>query len=182
MSRHVCAVLSIDVVKNSRFECCFWSAQCIETKPRTSDNVKTLDFISLIVYWWNFLDKVVYCNIWRSSKAAFLELEKATFTVATLVPMLTIITPGPDSYSKRSKTFHAKSNLKVDCEKKCLWYWKVIVWVLQISIMQSDIYAMYSTFVLNCSRILMTIVALTWLINYSWEMFLVSSDWKTLKT
>ena len=44
---------------------------------------------------WNFIDNVVYCNILRSMKAAFLEIEKAMFTVATAVRMLTIITRGP---------------------------------------------------------------------------------------
>ena len=41
----------------------------------------------------NFLDNNVYCNFLRTVKAAFLELEKAMFTVATLVLMFTIITP-----------------------------------------------------------------------------------------
>ena len=40
------------------------------------------------------------------------------FTVATLVPMFTIITPGPYTHCKQSNSFHAKSNLKVDCENK----------------------------------------------------------------
>ena len=35
-------------------------------------------------------------------RAAFLELEKAMFTVATAVRMLTIITPGPYTHSKQS--------------------------------------------------------------------------------
>ena len=65
-----------------------------------------------------FLDNVVYCNILRSSKAAFLELEKAIITGATPVPMFTIITPGPYTRSKQSKTFHAKCNVKLNCEKK----------------------------------------------------------------
>ena len=53
-------------------------------------------------------------------KAAYLELEKAMFTVATVATMFTIITPGPQSHSKQSKIFHAKCKLKVKCEKKCL--------------------------------------------------------------
>ncbi len=66
-----------------------------------------------------FLDKVVYCNNIRSIKVAFLELEKAMYTVATLVPTFTIITPGRYTQSKSSKLFHAELNLKVNCEKKC---------------------------------------------------------------
>ena len=53
-----------------------------------------------------FLDNVVYSNILRSSEAAFLEVEKAMVTVATLVPMFTIIIR-----SKKSKTFLAKCTL-----------------------------------------------------------------------
>ena len=75
-------------------------------------------FISLNVQCWSFIYNVVYCNILRSIKAAFLELEKAIFTGATLVPMFTIITPGPYTHSKQPKTFHAKCNLKVNCENK----------------------------------------------------------------
>ena len=52
-------------------------------------------FISLNVQWWGFIDDVVYCNILRSMRAAFIELERAMFTVATAVRLLTIITPGP---------------------------------------------------------------------------------------
>ena len=65
-----------------------------------------------------YIDNVVYCNILRSFKAAFLELEKAMFTGATLVPMFTVITPGPYTHSKKPKTFHAKGNLKVNCDEK----------------------------------------------------------------
>ena len=43
----------------------------------------------------------------RSVKAAFLELEKAVFTVATLVLMFTIITRAPFTEGKQPKTFHA---------------------------------------------------------------------------
>ena len=68
-----------------------------------------------------FIDNVVYCNILRSIKPAFLELEQTMYTGATLIPMFTIIIPGPYSHSKQSKTFHAKCNLKVNCEEK----WKM---------------------------------------------------------
>ena len=51
-------------------------------------------------------------------RAAFLELEKALFTGAIFVPMFTIIALGPYTHSKQSETFHAKSNLKVNCENK----------------------------------------------------------------
>ena len=84
----------------------------------------------------------MFCNILRSIKAALLELEEAMFTGATPVPMFTIITPGPYTHSKQSKAFHAKCNLKVNCEKNWVRQPKVIVWVLHISIKQSDIYAM----------------------------------------
>ena len=83
-----------------------------------SNNVKTGDFISPKVQWWSFIDNVVYCNYLHSIKAAFLELEKAMFTSAILVPMVTIITPGPYIQSKQSKAIHAKCILKVNCEKK----------------------------------------------------------------
>ena len=39
------------------------------------------------------------------------------FTGAILVPMFTIITPGPYTHSKQSKEIHAKGILKVNCEK-----------------------------------------------------------------
>ena len=69
----------------------------------------------------------MYCNIFRSIKAALLELEKAMFTGATLVPMFIIITPGPYTHSKQPQTFHAKCNLKVNCEEKWVLEPKVIV-------------------------------------------------------
>ena len=40
------------------------------------------------------------------------------FTGAILVPMFTVINPGPYAHSKQSKTFHAKCDLKVNCDKK----------------------------------------------------------------
>ena len=120
-SRHVCSVLSIDFVKKSRIECCFWSAQCIGTQARTSDFVKSWVFISSNVQWWYFIDRVVYCNILRSLKAAFVELEKAKFTGRTLFPMFTIITAGPYTHSKQSKAIHARSKLKVNCDTS--WNW-----------------------------------------------------------
>ena len=58
------------------------------------------------------------CNNLRSIKAALLELEKAMLTGAISVPMFTIITPGPFTYSKYLKAFHAKCNWKVNCERK----------------------------------------------------------------
>ena len=128
--------------KKSRFECCFWSAQCIKTRARTSDNVKIWVFILLNVQWWSFIDNVVYCNTLRSIKAAFLELEKAMLTGSILVQMFTIITPGPYAHSKESKAFLANCNLKAFCDKKCVWQPKVMVWVLQISIKQLDAFAM----------------------------------------
>ena len=50
-------------------------------------------------------------------KLHFFELEKAMFTNATIVPIFTIVTPGPYTHSKQSKTFYARCNLKVNCEK-----------------------------------------------------------------
>ena len=121
-STHVCNLLLIDFDKKAGFECCFWSTQCIDTQARMSYNVKTGVFISLKIQRWSFIDNVVYCNNWHSIKAAFLELEKAMFTGgAILVPMFTIITPGPYTHSKQSKAIHAKFILKVNCEKKWLW-------------------------------------------------------------
>ena len=63
---------------------------------------------------------VVYCIFLRSVTAVLVELEKAMFIVATLVLIITIITPGPYFPSKQSKTSHAKCNLNVIFEKKCL--------------------------------------------------------------
>ena len=86
----------------------------------TSKNVwqsKNLGFY-FTVELWSFIDNVVYCNTLRSIKAAFLKVEKAKFAGATLVPMFTIITPGPYTHSKQSEAFHAKCNLKINCEKK----------------------------------------------------------------
>ena len=118
---HVCNLFSIDFVKKSRFECCFWSAQCIETQARTSDIGKTWVFISLNVQWLSLKDNIVFCNVLRSIKAAHLELEKQCSLAQVLFPMFTIITPGPYTHSKQSKAFHAKCYLKVNCEKKWVW-------------------------------------------------------------
>ena len=63
----------------------------------------------------------MYCNILRSIKDAFFELEKAMFTGATRVPMFTIIPPGPYTHSEQSKAIHAKCILNVNCEKKWVW-------------------------------------------------------------
>ena len=117
MSTHVWRVLSKDFVKKSGIECCLWSAQGTETHARTSDVVKNWVFISLNVQWWKFVDNVVYCKFLRAIKTAFLEPEKAKFTGATLVPMYSVITPGPYTHSKQPKTFHAKCNLKVNCKE-----------------------------------------------------------------
>ena len=74
MSTRVWNLLLTDSIKKFRFECCFWSTQCIDTQARTFENVNTGVFISLNVQWWSFIDNVVYCNILRSIKAAFFEL------------------------------------------------------------------------------------------------------------
>ena len=133
--------ITINFVEKTAFECCFWSTQCNERHARTSGNVKTWKFSSLNVQWWSFIYNIVYFSILRSNKAEFIDVEKAMFTVATVVPMFTIITPGPLTCSKKPNTFHAKCNLKVYRKKKCLWQPKFIVWMLQISMIQSDISA-----------------------------------------
>ena len=81
--------------------------------------MKTLLFISLNSQCWSFIDKVVYSKILLSMKTAFLEVEKTLFAVGTLVPMFTLINPGPYTCSRPSKTFHVERNLKINCEKKC---------------------------------------------------------------
>ena len=116
---NVCNKLLRDFAKNSGFDCCFLSAQCIERQTRTSVDVETWVFTPFNVKRRNFIDKVLYCNNLRSGNVAFLELEKALYTVATPVQMLTIITPGRYTHSKQSKIFHAKFILKVNCDKKC---------------------------------------------------------------
>ena len=55
------------------------------------------------------------------------------FTVATLVPMCTVITPGPYTHTKQAKTFHVKYNLKVNCEKNCLEKPKVMMSVTDLN-------------------------------------------------
>ena len=102
---------------------------------------KNMGISSLNVQWWSLVDIAMYSNLVLSIKATFLEVEKTLFTVATVVPLLIIITPGTYTRSKQSKTFHANCNLMVKCEKKNLRKTKVIVWVLQIWIIKSDIYA-----------------------------------------
>ena len=67
----------------------------------------------------SFIDNVVFCNTLRSIKAAFLELEKAMYTIATPVPMFTIITPCRYTHSKLSNNFHAHCKLNVNCEISC---------------------------------------------------------------
>ena len=123
MSTHVCNILLGGFDKKSGFDCCFLSAQCIERQARTSVDIETWVFTPFNVKWRSFLDKVVYCNNLRWSKVAFLEIEKAMYTVATPVPMFTIITPVRYTHSIQSKIFHAKFNLKVNYEKKCATAW-----------------------------------------------------------
>ena len=79
--------------------------------------MKTWVFISLNVQGWSFIDNVVYYITSRSIKAAFIELEKAMFNGASLVPMFIIITPVPYTHSKHTKVFQAKCNLKVNCDE-----------------------------------------------------------------
>ena len=52
-----------------------------------------------------YRDNVVYWNILRSIKAAFLQLEKVMITVATLVPMFTIVILGPYTYKNGQRHF-----------------------------------------------------------------------------
>ena len=95
LRQHVCCLLSIYFVEKSRIECCLWSPQCTETQARMSDIVKSGIFNLLNVQCWSFVGNVVYCNILRSIRAAFFEVENAMFTVATAVRLFTVITPGP---------------------------------------------------------------------------------------
>ena len=68
----------------------------------------------------NLKDKVVYCNNLLSIKAAFLGEENTTFTVATLAPMFTMITPGPYTCITQTETVHVKCNLEANCDEKYL--------------------------------------------------------------
>ena len=117
MSTHVCNVILTAFDEKSGFDCYFLSAQCIECQAWTTGHVETWVFIPLNPKWRSFIDKVVYCNNFRSIKVSFLELEKAMYAIATPAPMFTIITPGPYTHSKQSKTFPAKCNMKVNCDK-----------------------------------------------------------------
>ena len=74
-----------------------------------------------------FLDNVVSGSISRSIKAAFLEVEKAMFTVVSLVPMFTIFIPVPYTRRKKSNRFHARCNFKVNRTNICLRLSKFIV-------------------------------------------------------
>ena len=67
------------------------------------------------------MENVVHCNILHSIKATFFELEKAVSTVATLVLVFAIISPGPYIHSKQSKTYHAERNLEVNCERNVFY-------------------------------------------------------------
>ena len=86
----------------------------------TSDNVKTWVYFAQCKRMEFYRQCCVLPFNLRSIKAAFLEIEKAMFTSATLVPVFTVTTPGPYTCSKQSKAYHAKCNFKVNCEKKCL--------------------------------------------------------------
>ena len=111
---HVCYVLLLRFNKKSGIECCCWSKQPILRQTRTPDNVETWNFSSPNVQCWSFVDNVACCNILLPFIAAFLEVEKAMFTVATVVPMITTINPGPYTRTKKTKAFHADFNLKVN--------------------------------------------------------------------
>ena len=95
---------------------------------------KNMSFDSFNAQWWRLVENVVYCNILPSIKAAILQVEKTLSTVATLVLMFTIRTSCPSIWIKQLNQFHAKCNLKVNYERKCLGQPKGIVWMLQIQI------------------------------------------------
>ena len=164
--KHVCNVLLWDSVKKSEFECCFGFAKCIsERQARTFANVKTWVFSSINIQWWSFLVNLVYCNVLRSRKAAFREVQKAMLTVAILVPMFTITIRGPYNRSIQSKIFLAKSKLKVKLEgnvlDKSTWMFKCY-W----SQSYSQTYLPRSwQFFLNCSLLSMKNVLLANLIQ-----------------
>ena len=104
---HACNVLLPEFVDKTGFEFCFWYAQCIERQARTSNKVETWNSSSLNVPRWSFIVNVVYCNFLHSIKASSLEVEKAMFNVVTLVPMFTLINPGPYTRSRKQYTIHA---------------------------------------------------------------------------
>ena len=52
------------------------------------------------------------------SKTHFFKWKKAILPIAAIVPIFTIITPGPYTRSKQSKMFLPKGSLKVTCEKR----------------------------------------------------------------
>ena len=58
-----------------------------------------------------------YLRGWKSLYVKTIQVEQVPF----LWWQFTILTPGPHTNSKQSKTFHAKRNLKVNCEKNWVW-------------------------------------------------------------
>ena len=182
MSTHVCHVILSDFVEKSGFESCFWSAQCTEILAGTFDKIKTWVFSSLKVQSRSFIDNVLHCNTLCPIKATFLEVEKTMFTVATLVPMFTIITLVLAVYNQRlfmlivAWRYIVRENV-LDNQKlmyECYRFQSNS----QTYIPQSwyvNIFFKYWMFS-------MTIVSLTCLINWVREIFLVVFDWRTTKT
>ena len=69
------------------------------------------------VQGWSVSDNLVYCNILRSTKTAYLEVEITVFTVAAFVLTFMNVSPGPYTCSEQPKIFHSECILKVICEK-----------------------------------------------------------------
>ena len=103
------------------------------------------------------------------------------FTVATLVLIFTITTPGPYICSKQLKTFHVKCNLKVNREEIRLSKPSLIVWNLQISTVQSDIDAKYLTFFCKLPTNFHEYCLFDMSLQFFMEIVFSSSDWKTTK-
>ena len=101
------------------------------------------------------------------------------FTVTTLVPMCTIISPGPYTQSKQSKSFHGKCNLKVNCDKKMSLLTKidcVIVTNLNHTVRHVCHVVVFNCFWLqNCKK---QFCATTWPIT---STFASKSRWKNKK-
>ena len=129
-------------------------------------------FSSLNVQSWRFMDIVVYCNTLRSYKTGFLEIENTFFNVTALVPMFTVIISSPCTRDKHTKASHAKCNFNLNRERTksdCR-----IFTDLNLSVRLN--WHVVDDFFLNCLMFFITILSLTYLISYSWDLFTVLSD------
>ena len=108
------------LLKSWGFEFCFWPAQCIQRQARISDNVEWWNFSSIIVKM-RFIDNVVYCNSLRSFEAPISWSRESNVHRRNSCSDVHHHHAGPFTWSKKSKTFHAKCMLKINWEKKGLW-------------------------------------------------------------